>query len=157
MKAFLGIDPGLKGGLAIIRGQEVTVVPMPANGAELDLNAIKSFISTHGPIDFAVIEKVGAMPKQGSVSGFKFGKVAGMLEAMVVAFGIPYSLVRPQEWQKQMLQGTNSKDDTKTRGIQVCGRVFPSVSLLATSRSYVPHDGMSDALLMAEYCRRNHG
>jgi len=32
--------------------------------------------------------------------------------------------------------------------------LFPKVNLLMTERSSVPHDGLVDALLMAEYARR---
>ena len=35
-----------------------------------------------------------------------------------------------------------------------CPWLFPDVSLLATPRCKKPHDGMAEALLMAEYARR---
>jgi hypothetical protein len=36
----------------------------------------------------------------------------------------------------------------------VCRRLFPGVSLRATPRCTTDHDGMAEALLIAEYARR---
>lgn len=47
----------------------------------------------------AVLEKVHAMPKQGVVSTFKFGKAAGKLEAWLVAAGHRWEWVTPAKWQ----------------------------------------------------------
>lgn len=155
--AFLGIDPGLKGGLALIDGEDIIVLPMPTIGGEIDIAGLRTFLVDHAPkIKHAVIEHVWALPKQGAPSGFKFGKLCGIIEALVVAAGIPYTLVTPQKWMKVMHHGVASKEDTKNRGILVCQRLFPAVNLIP-ERCRTPHDGMSDALQMAEYGRRTLG
>lgn len=154
---FLGIDPGLKGGLALVGGEDVIIVPMPTIGGEIDIRGLQSFILEHAPkIKHAVIEHVWALPKQGAASGFKFGKLCGIIEAAVVMAQIPYTLTIPQKWQKAMHAGVASKENTKQRSFQVCQRLFPSESLILPG-CRTPHDGMADALLMAEYARRNHG
>ena len=67
------------------------------------------------------------------------------------ALGVPYELVRPQKWKREF-----SCTSDKNTSIAVARRMFPTVPLLATPRCKKPHDGMAEALLMAEYCRR-HG
>ena len=98
-----------------------------------------------------VVEKVGAMPGQGVTSMFNFGMGYGMWVGMLAALGFPYELVAPQKWKAAVLGGTK-KD--KRAAIEYVQRRFPDVSLLATPRSKVPHDGMADAACLALYARQ---
>jgi crossover junction endodeoxyribonuclease RuvC len=91
------------------------------------------------------------MPKQGLVSTFRFGMGFGTWLGMLAALRIPHLAVAPQTWKKSILAGT-TKD--KGAAIQWAQRRFPGVSLLASTRSKVPHDGLADALAMAEFARR---
>ncbi len=52
-----------------------------------------------------------------------------------------------------MLRGLPGKD-TKTKSILAASRLFPRVDLRRTARSKVAHDGLTDALLIAEFGRR---
>lgn len=145
MKAFIGIDPGKSGGVAIIRDDGVIVVePYSDEGYIKMMKACSQCESVR-----VCIEHVSAMPKQGVVGVFTFGKEAGFLEGVLQALGISYQLIRPQTWKKEF--GLSSD---KQASIDVCRRLFPSVNLLATERCRKPHDGMAEALLMAEYARR---
>jgi hypothetical protein len=47
------------------------------------------------------------------------------------------------------------KIDTKATSLIAAKRLFPEEKFLATSRSKVPHDGIVDAVLIGEYCKRN--
>ena len=44
----------------------------------------------------------------------------------------------------------------KNTSIEVCKRLFPGVNLKATDRCKKDHDGMAEALLIAEYGRRHY-
>ena len=68
---------------------------------------------------------------------------------LLKANGIPYQLVRPQKWKKEYSITAN-----KNTSIEVCKRLFPNVSLLPTERCRKDHDGLAEALLMAEFARR---
>jgi hypothetical protein len=91
------------------------------------------------------------MPKHGIVSIFRFGEGYGMWQGALAALGIPYQAVLPQAWKKVVFPGT-ARD--KAASILFAQRRFPSVSLLASPRSKVPHDGIADALALAEFARR---
>jgi crossover junction endodeoxyribonuclease RuvC len=95
------------------------------------------------------VEKVSAMPGQGVVSMFNFGHNLGLIEGLLRGYGISYQLVPPQTWKKEF-----SLSSDKAKSIEVCQKLFPNVSLLATERSRKPNDGIAEALLMAEYARR---
>jgi crossover junction endodeoxyribonuclease RuvC len=147
MTAYIGIDPGAHGAIAYVFHAHDSVL---WNGEEfakhtpLEWFELLKFIkNTHGA--FAMIEKVGAMPRQGVSSTFKFGYQAGMCEAMVLAAGIPYEFVTPQKWQKAMKCLSHGNKNVTKRAAQA---LFPGPLRIT--------HGNADALLIAEYARRAH-
>ena len=86
----LGVDPGIRGGLAVVEITdgaapalvECIDIPVVGTGAKerVDVVAIRNFIDRHKPVR-ALIERAQAMPKQGSSSGFKYGRAVGAIEA----------------------------------------------------------------------------
>lgn len=142
---FIGIDVGQNGGYAVI-GQDREYA-MPWDDAKF-AESIRGLSFRAGGL-IAYVEKVNAMPKQGVTSMFKFGKSAGFIEGVLTACRVPYQLIPPQKWKKEYSLGSDKKDS-----IIVCERLFPQVSLLRTERCTTKHDGMAEALLIAEYARR---
>lgn len=144
---FIGIDPGKKGGIAIIDTEiNVAYTDPYSDKALIDLC---SSASNHGQNVVCCLEKVGAMPGQGVVSMFSFGQSVGYIKGVLESFRIPYQEISPQKWKKEF--GLSSD---KAVSAEVCRKLFPDISLLATPRCKKPHDGMAEALLMAEYARR---
>lgn len=140
---YVGVDVGKKGGFAIIFDDMVITKPYDD----------KEFVSYMADVAqgkvVACVEHVGAMPGQGVTSMFSFGKSAGFIEGVLQALGIKYQLIRPQRWKKEF-----ELNSSKQKSIDVCRKLFPDVSLLASERCRIPHDGMAEALLMAEYAKR---
>ena len=151
--------------------------------AELVLDAVTERIdaahevahwSADGTVDLALevdgwIEKAHAMPgermvknrrgvlvkrRQGVSSAFEFGRSYEGWFGVFGAYGIPLRIVTSQAWKRVILAGT-AKD--KDAAIAHCRRAWPNVSLLATDRSRVAHDGIADALCIAEYGARITG
>ena len=137
------IDPGARGGVAIITQQRTEVHTLDG----FNLKLLRS--CTH-----VFVEKAQAMPKQGVSSMFTYGVGFGRLIGWLESLEVPYTLVTPQAWMKTMHVGTDTKLDAKARSLQAARRVFPAVNLLASERSKKPHDGLVDALLLAEHGRR---
>ena len=141
---YIGIDPGLKGGIAIIGESSVEVFPYSDD-------ALKSVCrSLTGEEVRCCLEQVHAMPKQGVSSTFKFGMSYGYIKGALECRNISYQEIPPRRWKKEF--GLNSD---KAASVEVCKRLFPAVELKASSRCRTDHDGMAEALLMAEYARRN--
>lgn len=146
MKTYIGVDPGKSGAMAIIHALgNVEVIPFDAVNYSLALARVRSGAY---PVTCCV-EKVSAMPGQGVVSMFNFGHNLGVIEGLLRGYGIPYQLVPPQTWKKEF-----SLSSDKNKSIEVCQKLFPKVSLLATERSRKPSDGIAEAILIAEYARR---
>jgi crossover junction endodeoxyribonuclease RuvC len=145
----LGIDPGMRGGIAYITDHHAEAVPMPTVGKQIDGRAIAEILKTRG-VELVVIEKVGAMPGQGLVSTFTFGYGTGLIVGVLEALSLPYRMVTPQAWKGLVLAGT-ARD--KEAAIQFVRRAYPQIDL-TPGRIRTPHDGMADAVCLAEWGRR---
>lgn len=147
---IVGIDPGQKGGVASISPSgAVTGQPMPLAGKEIDGHALATLLRVQSPA-LVIIEKVHSMPAQGVASTFKFGMGFGLVIGICDALGLPYRLVTPQAWKKAVLSGT-AKD--KSAAINFVRRAYPGLDL-SPGRLRAPHDGIADAVCLAEYGRQ---
>ena len=145
---IVGIDPGQKGGIAIIHELGIEAHPMPMAGKEIDGRAIGAMLSSFREA-LVIVEKVHAMPKQGVSSTFKFGSNYGRILGVIEALNMSYELVTPQAWKKAVLSGT---DKGKTAAVEFVHRRYPAIDLMP-GRMRTHHDGMADAVCIAEYGR----
>ena len=150
-KIYTGIDPGQKGGIGII-GTTAEAFPMP--DTEQDIIKRLENIRKNAPEMVVILEKAQAMPKQGIASTGKYMEGYGFIKGALVAMKIPFHEIRPAVWKKEILSGEADKKDKGT-SIRVCERIFPEVDLILP-RCRKPHDGMAEALLIAEYGRRKN-
>lgn len=153
---YIGIDPGKNGGIAYIQEsymQASCISPcLLKNTFVFDEKGLVSLLKKFNPdVCVAYVEQVHAMPKQGVSSTFNFGMNFGFIQGVLKAYDIPYELVTPQKWKKEF-----SCTSDKNTSIEVCKRLFPNVNLKATDRCKKDHDGMAEALLIAEYGRRHY-
>ena len=159
---YIGIDNGLTGALVALStaagADPVAMTVMPtrgkAKGNEVDGNAILEwFRELHTPFDqLTVLLEVPGKHSPGAQAlcsmWDSFGCIRGVLECR----GIRHHRINPQMWQKTMLVGC-AKGDTKPAALAKAKQLWPSESWLATPRSSVPHNGIVDAALIAEYGR----
>jgi crossover junction endodeoxyribonuclease RuvC len=153
----LGVDPGLAGAIAVLSRQEVILLadlPVHRVGAahkkatrpELDLHTLYALLVEHAPYQHAVIEKVAARPGQGTVSMFRFGFAYGAITGLLVALGVPLTLVQPKDWQRQCGIGP-APDAARQRAAQLFPAVAPQLSRKADCHR-------ADALLIAAFGQR---
>jgi len=96
------------------------------------------------------IEKQRPFPKQGIVSAFHLGEQQGLVEGILLALGISYESIYPQQWQKEF--SIIRSKNTKFASYEKASSLFPNAKL-KTERGKIL-DGRCDALLIAEYGRR---
>lgn len=179
---FAGIDPGKKGGLALIddhaRVLELLPTPMrPMRGSDTredyDVASIAELFrgwSNPTLADrglFVVIERLHPLPavfarKGGSqragggvIANYNRGVAQGW-GWLLAAFRIPHVFVLPRVWQRTLMAGWDEKADPKDRSIAFARRLWPDVSLRRTPRARTDDDGLAEALLLAEYGRREY-
>jgi hypothetical protein len=147
VSCYLGIDPGVRGGIAYVSGHDAEAWPMPIIGNEIDVAAIRRLLLDIKP-DVAIIEKALVMPRQGGVSAYTIGRNYGMLLTLLLVHQIRTEEVSPSQWKKSM--GVSSDKDSS---IMLASKLFPTVELVVSGRRK-HHDGLAEALLLAEYGRR---
>ena len=143
---YIGIDPGKKGGIAVLDGEDAPVAYPYSD--EILIDVLKAALCKTAKIT-AAVEKVGAMPGQGVTSMFTFGTGYGFIQGALSALSSPYQLVPPKKWK-----GEYSITADKKQSIEVCRRLFPTLELIPCG-CYKEHDGMAEAALIAEYAKRN--
>lgn len=156
---FLGIDPGLSGGLAAIddKGRPIMVTAMP--DTEADLFRWLTYVSAEslqedGRLNIvAALERVNATRVMSQTAAFTFGKGVGVLRMALIAAEIPFDEVSPNVWQKAVgiLEHTGARDvavkKNKSIGKRRAQELFPGLNNITLKTA--------DALLIAEYLRRS--
>lgn len=174
-KTFIGIDVGKDGAITYVTPNgNWTSYKMPLIGKEVDTNRLSEIIKNiaigslkEGWNVFGCIEDVHAIFGSSAKATFQFGRNAGMLEMALVANEIPFALVQPKAWQKEMWQGVpivkrlsksgkTKVTDTKKTSEIACKRLFPNMDLRATERCKTNDEGIIDSVLICEYARRKY-
>ncbi len=162
LKIRAAFDVGKDGAIVVFRDEKpIEKTMMPTVGNQIDLTSIRDILSKYDCQHIhVVIEDVHAIFGASAKSTFNFGWSLGVLEGMLAGMGIPYTKVSPKVWQKEMWQGVSpvyksgKTIDTKATSLIAAKRLFPNEDLRKSERATLAHDGIVDALLMGEYCRR---
>ena len=166
MRVFVGCDPGMTGGLAAVdaEGNLLSLIAMPrVNGSAgpQDYHTIKAWFAEMkglGKVE-AALEKISVRPGEGVKSTLTAGTNWGFLKGMLVAIGARYVEPTPQAWKKLLSLPKRSgkeRKQGKEDAVVLATQLFPGIDL-TPGRKRVPHDGMADAVLIAEYARRTLG
>lgn len=157
---ILGLDPGLKGGLAWYDGTTLVAMYTPVlsetfikNGKKqtrniLDLVMIRDLIEEHKP-DYAVLEKVAARSGQGVTSMFRFGQGFGELRGIMTALRLPFKEVTPQTWKRSYELASDKADS-----LQIARELWPEHAKACFRLK--KQDGVAEAALIAKYGFDNH-
>ncbi len=164
-KIYMGIDPGLSGGIAIIENTVPLVVMemMITTNGEIDVIRLrKELRKILRQVDHCYIEKSQPMPQQSANSTFNYGKGYGMIRALLDISAVPYQEIAPLKWKREyslVNKGKNKpkkkKASIKAESIAVARKLFPKLpdETFITPRGRMK-DGVAEALLIAEFCRR---
>jgi crossover junction endodeoxyribonuclease RuvC len=126
---FLGVDPGVNGGLAVGAVTDRTNapvlvecidIPVIGTGAKerVDVAAIRNFIERHKP-GYALIERAGAHPGQGVSSSSKYGRAVGAIEVAIALCAVSMEIVEPSVWKKFYKLPGRDKEAARQRAVQL--------------------------------------
>jgi len=165
----IGIDNGVSGGVAILSGTTgktnagllVDAFPMPlCVTGEISAGMLYAQVSPYhrDGETVVVVEECPAHSERASIMrsmAFSYGVIVAAMSRLVwqrriirVRSGNP-----KDSWQRAML-GRVAKGETKLAAAALAKRLWPEETFLASNRSKVPHSGMVDAALIAEFYRR---
>lgn len=151
MSTYLSIDPGLKGGIAVLDENEMHTYKMPTTYP--DIYIVLKGLQEDFNITRAVLEKVGqGMPGQSSKATATFARHCGHLEMALYALGIPTEEVTPQKWQKAYSNSIGTakgltKTEWKNKLKGLAQRLYPTEKVTLNT---------ADAILLAHYGKMNN-
>jgi len=154
MMKTIGIDPGAGGAIALLNDRLiVTVHDMPTvlvpsrarshRRRRIDAAGLAGALEALGPVDHAVIELAGPMPRDGSAGSFWFGKAAGVVEGCLAGLGFTGVTLVPAAVWKRRLNVPAPKDAARARASLLFGPEGAALWPLAK------HDGRAEAAMIA--------
>lgn len=152
---ILGIDPGISGAYALYDPTKKEILgawDFPLTGTNKKKKSINNYslamhIDTFAKdVGLAVIEQVGAMPKQGVVSTFRFGEAFGLIQGIVASAMIPIFFPKPAVW-KSLMGVTREKETSLAKA----SAYFPSQAHLWAKKT---KHGRAEAALLAVFGER---
>lgn len=159
----MGIDVGGKGFITTQKDGAFCHYPIEDNDL-YQLSNIMAEIRKEKDV-VCVIEDVHSIFGSSAKGTFNFGFCKGYLIGLLAANRIPYHLIPPKEWQKEIWtnadkvykSGDGKKAvDTKATSINACKRIFPMLDLRKNERCRNIDDNKVDSILMSEYARRRN-
>ena len=173
---FIGVDPGLSGGLAVISENRIFGTIIPTYNIEVktkrawtkrkryDLPALRIFFGCYACyVDechnqeydvtqcHVTLEEAFPMPAQGIVSQYSVGLGYGIFQGLLTGLGMNYVTVHPKKWQSEFKIRTNEENTTKEQALEAVERLYPDVNLYASERSTKPHSGIVDSILIGTW------
>lgn len=178
-KTYVGIDPGEKGFITALFPDGKKEFYSIDEHDDLDLGRIFKDIKKRSWEVVVCMEEVHAIFGASAGSTFNFGHINGMLKGLLIANEIPYHLVPPKEWQKEIwihqdeiyvnkIRNITDKEtgvkvpktikavDPKPTSFNAARRIFPNIDLRKNERCRKLDDNKCDSLLIAEYARRKN-
>jgi Holliday junction resolvasome RuvABC endonuclease subunit len=163
---FGGIDPGLDGGFAVISGNQIhckfamplitTTTKKGKIKKELDRDGIFSFLLRIPPYTHVVIEEQIPVRNQHIQASHTLAKNYGILLMALTAARIHTTEVPSGIWQDHFGIVSVKKGEgetTKVQAFRICRLHYPYGNFRKSERAFKPHDGIVDAVLIANYCQ----
>lgn len=172
MRTYIGIDPGSKGFITI-RYEDGAFKFIPLEGCDFHMLSIELMTLKETHDTFAIMEEVHAVFGSSAKATFAFGEINGILKGLLIATGIPYQLIQPKLWQKEIwinqdivaeykkltvkgVEQTRKEVNTKQTSYNAAKRLFPNIDLRKSERCKSFDDNKVDSLLICEYARRKN-
>lgn len=169
---ILGVDPGMRGAwVAINEKSELVsriVVPRISKTGPVDIPELINWMESLSLKNYerVILSYEDVHP----LYGVSVSSTGSLMEAKGIIEGIFYSASRslknasivpltPKKWQSTVWLTHDkvmaaSKVDTKATSLTAAKRLWPGDGFLASPKSKVAHDGIVDAMLIAEAARR---
>ena len=171
-KLYIGIDVGSKGFISMQKDGAWEHFSIEDNDLYQLSEIMRQTRLKHANIA-CVIEDVHALFGSSAKSTFAFGFNKGYLIGLLAANQIPYTLIQPKDWQKELwinadmvvtykevtIKGkkvSKKEVNTKQTSINCAKRLFPTLDFRKNEKCKKIDDNKVDSVLMAEFARRKN-
>lgn len=148
---LVSVDPGLYGAFAVFEGGQFKYahpLPLTKMGNQNIIDSHKLMKLLPEKAEVVVLEQVSSMPRDGSVSAFKFGRNTGQVLAclQIISNGQEVQQVTPSVWKKAM----NLTGLPKSAAIDSAKRVVKHEAFWK-GRTKKVNEGLADAIMIGWY------
>lgn len=162
MTIFVGVDPGLSGAIVALDhgGRIMHISLMPIGIEELPdydelVTIFRNLRFTYGEKNMHIYVERAVSFGMGLTGAFNYGQGFGILRCSLRQLMLPYTLIEPRKWTKEIYQGIDQNLKPKVQAQIAVERLFPKAELpIVGKKTKKPHEGVVDALLISEYGRR---
>lgn len=170
-KVWVGVDPGKSGGIVALTDKGIIGKwTIPLIGDDVDPVGIWEILhNLHDNYHATVIlEEVHSLHKMAAKTNFSMGHTLGIILGVIVSLRMRLIRTQPKAWQKEVWITSEIEYqpikpgqkrpsvDTKLTSLKAAHRLFPGEDFRKSARAKVPHDGIIDAVCMAEFGRRKN-
>ena len=166
MISYLGIDPGLSGGLAVVSDDRIQFkIAMPTislttkegiTKTEIDRQGVLSFLKILPEHTHVVIEEQLAYRSQNITASCTICKNYGIILMALTVAHMYITEVPPDVWQEHFgivsVKKAGGKT-TKEQALMIAEEFFPKTDFRKSARARKAHDGIVDAILISIYCQ----
>jgi hypothetical protein len=129
---------------------------MPLSGDDIDFHGVLSLITAWAPKHIYLERAVSF--GMGIKGAFNYGRGFAAIEIAIKLAKVSVTYVEPNKWTKELCEGIDKRLKAKERSLIALRRLFPrGINGITKNKNGKLHDGMVDALLIAEYGRRKQG
>lgn len=165
ISVYLGVDPGLNGGWAVVSGDKIRYkMAMPTlsfttsegnTKKEIDREGVLSFLSRLPPHTHVIIEEQKAFRGQDITSSCTICRNYGIVQMALTAAHFYITEVPSDVWQAHfgIVSAKEGKGTTKEQAFHIAQRLYPNADFRKSELSRIAHNGMVDAMLIANYCQ----
>ena len=159
MTLYLGIDPGLSGGISLFDPSDWSLesIDMPtaagrkvkkAARKQTDYNGLAAVLQLPpGVVVKALLENVWSQPNDGAIQAHNFGLNVGAIRGVLATYDLEPELILPTTWKKHFgLIGTEKK-----ASVEKAFEKFPNSIDVLTGPRGGAKDGRCEASLIALY------
>lgn len=154
-KTYAGVDPGKSGAIALLKGDDLEIYPIPYDDEGIQVLALLEILNQ---ADCIYVEKpfIPLNSAKGKFKGVNLG-TTGRLEEFgeikclaKLSCGEQAKFVVAASWKAKMGLRGKGKEDS----INLCKQLFPGVNLKRTARARKDDDNFAEAALLAYFAKK---
>jgi hypothetical protein len=171
---YIGVDIGKKGGICVMNSDNETYklhkIPIKLNDIDIPFikdileNIVTSHFNKEGSKVVLIFEKLGLIYGSSKATAFSMGYQSGIFEGIGISLGCEVIKIPAVKWQKEMFKEIPEqkkpfgKRDTKKMALEAAKKIIKSKKvtenfIIGGKRIKIPHDGLVDAFLIAQYAK----
>lgn len=146
---YVGIDPGMQGGIVLCKNREIIKHTMMPESNIMKYEILKEYTSNANTI--VKLERASSRPGEAVNRVFNYGTHYGILLGFCIALNVQYDTIVPRIWKKYFKIPDKKNSEYFGISLDRACALDPNMRNVIKLKK---QNGVLDAYLIAQYCRR---